>query len=239
MNILTYDVMELTTIRKTALPAEVVGLGLQTCMKKSAFMECATEAQLQFLLSADHQSPLEHAGMTIYIKNVSRAFLAQFTRHRTFKFTVSSQHYQTYNDYEFIVSQKTLDLAEKYPKYHTGMLKSFRNDLNMYDESIERGLPKEEARQYLPNAMACNILVTMDCRNLVNFFRQRLCMRNVEEMITFSRKLWTICVAWFPELFENVGPPCHMVGKCTQGAMKAQPCKDAGNFKMSTLKEEI
>ena len=39
---------------------------------------------------------------------------------------------------------------------------------NMYNYCIESGIPKEEARQVLPNAKAVNLMWTVNARSLVN-----------------------------------------------------------------------
>ena len=48
---------------------------------------------LQRLVSMSHLSPIEHASFTFGIEGVSRALLAQITRHRIASFSVKSQRY--------------------------------------------------------------------------------------------------------------------------------------------------
>ena len=98
----------------------------------------------------------------------------------------------------------------------------------MYKHLISVAVPKDEARQILPNAKAVNIMWTVNARSLINFFNQRLCKRNVNEMYYFALKLHNICMLWIPELFDLVGPDCEVWGGCTQGKMKAQECVDGG-----------
>ena len=45
------------------------------------------------LMSSGHLSPMEHASFTFAVSGVSRALLAQITRHRIASFSVSSQRY--------------------------------------------------------------------------------------------------------------------------------------------------
>lgn len=53
----------------------------------------AVERFLDKLASMGHESPLEHAYFTFGIEGVSRALLAQITRHRIVSFRVQSQRY--------------------------------------------------------------------------------------------------------------------------------------------------
>jgi thymidylate synthase (FAD) len=224
MKIQTYNDITIDVLRQTENPAMIVGLGLQNCMKKDVqFDKPVSRKQIEFLLSADHMSPLEQASMTIQVSNMSRALLAQVTRHRTSKFSSSSQHYQDYSDYPFIISPKSLGNAEKSNLYAL----AFEHALNTYRRLIEIGEPKEEARQVLPNASAVNLLITADARNMVNFFKQRLCYRNTLEMLTFANKWHLVACKWFPELFNIIGRPCLLTNKCTQGHMKAKVCGGA------------
>jgi len=95
-----------------------------------------------------------------------------------------------------------------------------------YKQMIENGVPKEEARQVLPNAMCVNILWTVNFRSLINFFRQRMCKRNVEEMLVFATKVWEEINTYWPDYADLVGPPCYTDGRCNQGRMSCgEPIK--------------
>ena len=48
---------------------------------------------VEMLAGLGHQSPVEHAVFTFGIEGVSRALLAQITRHRIASFSVKSQRY--------------------------------------------------------------------------------------------------------------------------------------------------
>jgi thymidylate synthase (FAD) len=223
MKIRTYNDIDIEVIRQTELPAEVVSQGLQTCMVKDTKQKSATKEQIKYIVEAGHMSPLEHISQTIMVKGISRSLLMQITRHRTFKFTSSSQHYQDYSDYEAVVSQSMIDSDEPINIFYKI---SLNTALQNYKQLINDGIKKEEARQVLPGSMAVNLLITADARNMVNFFVQRRCNRNVEEMIIFADKWWSLATSWFPELFSLVGAPCFMNNdECNQGFLMSELCK--------------
>jgi thymidylate synthase (FAD) len=125
-------------------------------------------------------------------------------------FTAASQHYQKYDEYSNIVHPDMINVSVEH-------FFSFVDDY--YKTLIDMGIPKEEARQVLPNAKAVNIMWTVNARSLINFLNLRLCKRNVTEMLWFALKMSSVAREWWPELFNLVGPDCVMTGKCTQGAM--------------------
>lgn len=168
-----------------------------------------SKGMLRFLFNAEHSSVIEHAVISFMICGVSRAFLSQITRHRMCSFTSSSQHYQDYSSYPLVVHQ-TFDEGEK---------RRLELSVGHYDDLIEAGIPREEARMVLPNASAVNIQWTINARSLHNFFRIRSCLRNVAEMLTFCNRLFPLVRHWWPEYADILGPPCYTDGKCNQGVM--------------------
>jgi thymidylate synthase (FAD) len=166
--------------------------------------------RIEFLLSANHGSPLEHVSATFVIKNVSRSFLAQITRHRMASYTTSSQHYQDYRLYPAIISPSMI--------HDPAIQKYFDQIMDMYVDLCTRH-PHHEARQILPNGMAVNIEWTINARSLANFINLRICKRNTEEMLVFTKKLRKFAIAWFPALFNHVHADCVMKGRCSQGRM--------------------
>ena len=216
----TYDEMQVQLIRSTEDPGHIIRLASDLTQKKETSGKGASEELIKFLITANHTSLLEHITTTWLIKDVSRSFLAQITRHRMASYTSASQHYQDYRDYPNIVD------------------KSMDNSLTdnqfvaidaAYVEHINKGVPAQEARQILPNAKAVNILWTINVRSLINFLNLRLCYRNVNEMRIFANKVHDKCMLWWPEVFDHIGPDCMMLGKCRQGRMMAQICKDNGS----------
>lgn len=133
--------------------------------------------------------------------------MAQIRTHRLASFTCSSQHYQDYRDYEFM----TAGLDEEAIQIMSAAVKK-------YGEMVDAGMPKEKARQILPEAMHVNIILTANARQLAYMINLRVCRRNTEEMQLAMYKLRHECREWFPDFFNFIGPDCEMMG-CTQGKM--------------------
>lgn len=216
MEIKGYSDIEVLLLRQTEAPRELVEMALNITMKQDFGVKNKDLSGLiKSIIEMNHTSPLEHVGYTFLIKGASRSFLAQITRHRMSSFTSGSQHYQNYFGYNFRVSDKYKDN----PK----IKEAAKQAIKLYADLIHDGIPKEEARQILPNGMENNLLYTVNARSLMNFLNLRLCERNTEEIRTVAKKIYNLVQPTLPELWDNVGPDCYMFGKCSQGKMK---CKD-------------
>ena len=220
MKIQTYNDMRVTPVQMTSNPCDITGMALAITMKSNLQtpLKPLTSKQGLFLVLAEHMSVFEHVQYTFLIEGISRSLLAQLTRQRASSFTSGSQHYQDYHTYPAAISAKSLNdgaLANVFGA-------AFDEAQDTYYLLTEARVPREEARQVLPNAMTVNLLWTIDARNLFWFLRHRLCNRNVEEMKVFANRVRYIACEHFPELFNWSGPQCAQ-GTCMQGHLQ---CKE-------------
>ena len=198
----------------TANPAYIVALAASQTMKQ--FPEAKDypgkglpyEPLISFLYKAEHRSPLEHAVMCIQITGVSRAFMAQITRHRLASYTCSSQHYQNYSKYPVSACG-----------YTERMEMAMDDAVAAYDEAIRNGALKDVARMCLPEGMTVNMIMTANAREWAEILHQRLCDRNTVETRNVAVLMKKELLKWFPQLFSHVGPQCFE-GECKQGKMR-------------------
>jgi thymidylate synthase (FAD) len=206
----TYNDIVVDLVRATSDPVGIVSDAMSMTMKdfkvgdKNRFAKA-----IGSVLDMGHTSVFEHVQYSFTILGASRSFLAQVTRHRVGSFTSGSQHYQKYSGYEPVVSNAKF--AERTKAF-------FEEAVFLYDGMLAEGWSREEARQVLPNAMANNLLWSVNARSLINFFSLRLCYRNVLEMRVVAEQMHNLVVGHFPELFAFVGPQCFN-GACRQGKM--------------------
>ena len=198
----------------------------------------ATEKFLNKLISMGHESPLEHAYFTFGIEGVSRALLAQITRHRIASFSVQSQRYVRADSFEYVVPHTVADDPQALEVFEQAM----RSAQESYEKlaqilkqkkceqltaegmepeaamkSAERAV-LEDARFVLPNACATKMIVTMNTRSLYNFFQHRCCNRAQWEIRELATEMLRLVKQVAPVLFKNAGPGC-VAGACTEGAM--------------------
>ena len=200
-----------------------------------------TEKFLQMLASLGHESPIEHISFTFGIEGVSRALLAQITRHRIASFSVQSQRYVKENIFTFVTppaikeDPKALALYEQTMK---DIFAAYQNLANTLEEKYKETMdPKaaekkaiEDARFVLPNACATKMIMTMNARSLLNFFRLRCCNRAQWEIRDLATQMCALVKEQAPTLFRYAGPPC-LKGKCPEGKMTCG--------KMAEMKEKF
>ncbi|BBL48043.1 FAD-dependent thymidylate synthase [Metallosphaera sedula] len=143
-------------------------------------------------------SVLEHSVYTFSIEGISRVASHQFVRHRIASYTQMSHRFAKPKDefYKPVVP----------PSFKSS--EAFEKVYQEYLRVLESGVPEEDARYVLPNGVNTNLVVTMNARELYNFFGLRLC----------TRAQWEIrAVAWLmldevkkvhPTLFKFAGPNC-------------------------------
>ena len=119
-----------------------------------------------------HESVFEFADFTFFITDVSRALLAQLTRHRIASFAVRSQRYCDEKEFKYVLPP-SIEKAGKKDLYDSFMLACNET----YSTLLACGVPKEDARMILPNACYTSLEMKMNGRELMHFCNERLCNR--------------------------------------------------------------
>ena len=175
---------------------------------------------LTMLRKLGHLSTFEHVSFTFGIEGVSRALLAQITRHRIASFSVQSQRYvgQSGEDgIDYILPPEIEKLGDEY-------VKRFADQMDMMDKWYREWLEllgeggKEDARFVLPNAAATRMVVTMNARELNHFFALRCCNRAQWEIRDVAWQMLKLAHEAAPALFDECGPEC-LRGRCPEGKM--------------------
>lgn len=203
-----------------------------------------TEKFLEMLSSMGHESPIEHITFTFGIEGVSRALLAQITRHRIASFSVQSQRYVKENSFTFVTPPAITADAEALELYEKTMQDIFASYQNLaatlekkYKETMDPKAAEkkaiEDARFVLPNACATKMIMTMNARSLLNFFRLRCCNRAQWEIRELAEQMCQLVKQQAPTIFRFAGPPCLKKG-CPEGKMS---CGQAGEMKQKYLGE--
>ncbi|WP_025846538.1 FAD-dependent thymidylate synthase [Brevibacillus agri] len=171
-------------------PSEIVALEGEKYFGQSASDgEGGTEADRLFrhITRSGHTSTLEHITYTFAIEGVSRALLAQLTRHRVgFSFSVQSQRYVRMGSgdksggFDYVVPNTVKTSRFTRERYDSAM----QTLQETYDMLREFGVPAEDARMVLPNAAATNLTMTANLRALLDFYGKRRKGRGAQREIT-------------------------------------------------------
>lgn len=206
----------------TPEPEKVIAIAARICYSNKADIETIadgfTEEEISKfidqLISSGHHTPLEHSSFTFGIEGVSRAVLAEITRHRLASFSVRSQRYCSEDEAEFVVPDIIADSNEQVDEIFWS---SVANSLGDYKDLLREEIPKEAARYVLPNATATRMIVTMNARELRHFFALRCCRRALPEMQNLATFMLSEVKKVAPALFKNAGASCVQLGYCPEG----------------------
>jgi thymidylate synthase (FAD) len=121
---------------------------------------------LRNILGQGHYSVLEHASVTFLVQGVSRALLAELTRHRHLSFSVVSQRYVSYAETDPVVppalnADETHLLACAYDE----ALEAYEElTARLVARGLKRKAAREAARAVLPNAAPVDMVVSGNLR---------------------------------------------------------------------------
>lgn len=174
------------------------------------------------IIKSGHMSVLEHASFTFGVEGVSRALLAQLTRHRIASFSVQSQRYVRFDKKtpDFVIPPK-IAKDENLLKQYNEFLKISQD---YYNKFLAAGIPAEDARYVLPNASSTKIVMTMNARELRHFFELRCCNRAQWEIRNMACQMLKLAKQAAPVLFADAGPNC-LRGGCTEDKPCGNPWK--------------
>jgi thymidylate synthase (FAD) len=169
---------------------------------------------LQHSMASGHESVLEHAVFTFRVEGLSRAALAQLTRHRLASFSVQSQRYVRIRGVDLVMPE-SIRKSDFYVE--AGSL--LEDVMNLYQRMVDAGIPAEDARYITPQAVPTALIMTMNVRELRHFFSLRCCNRAQWEIRQMADEMLKLCKQAAPELFTTAGPGC-VSGKCPE----KKPC---------------
>ena len=134
--------MSVTLLAHTTDPEKLVASAAKLCYSASdieTLMDNLTEEKInEFidrLASMGHESPFEHITFTFGIEHVSRALLAQITRHRIASFSVQSQRYVDMSNFEY-VTPPVVASNKKMMKQYSDIMEQLAIDYEELKNSI-------------------------------------------------------------------------------------------------------
>lgn len=179
--------------------------------KKKDTFDDKDEKLIKYLSEHQHLTPFEHAQLTILIE-CPLSVRMHIMKHRTGKFNEISRRY-TSEDIEFYIppvkdmraqsknnkqcSEDNLSWAKSI-NIHNKLSVHYQHCLNTYNDLIEIGLSREQARFVLPEGMMTKFYMTMDLRNFSNFLKLRLGKDAQKETQYVAQQVKTILDEKFP-----------------------------------------
>ncbi|MCM3140430.1 FAD-dependent thymidylate synthase [Bacillus safensis] len=179
------------------------------------------------IVASKHTSTLEGIAFNFAIEGVSRALLAQLTRHRAgFSFSVQSQRYVKMGSgdrsggFDYVVPEKVSRSTKETPFYNvaesrvTGHTAEELFETAMttvqecYDALRDAGIPAEDARAVLPQSASTNLVMKVNLRALLDFYAKRRkgngAQAEIADLAEALRREVVEVEPWTAQFFEGV-----------------------------------
>jgi thymidylate synthase (FAD) len=153
------------------------------------------------LIKKGHESVLEHAWATFYIDGISRVCLAQLTRHRIASYTVESQR--------FVTPKKTFVIPPSFEKPEDPSVKAMveaylETSQVVFENLLASGIPKEDARFMLPQAITTSLVMTANFREWRHILKLRTAPEAQWEIRALCTEIGKILMEHAPSAFEDI-----------------------------------
>ena len=176
-------------------------------------------AFVEKLMASGHVSPIEHVSFTFAVEGVSRALTHQLVRHRIASYSQQSQRYVDGSNFNYILPPSIAALPEARERFEHCMeliAVSYR-DIKAMLEQAGHDKAREDARFLLPQAAETRMVLSMNCRSLLNFFEHRCCSRAQWEIQALARDMLKECREVLPAVFAAAGARCKKLHYCPEG----------------------
>lgn len=221
--------LKVLLLEHTPNPESVVAMAAKLCYSPSDVEGLRDKinakdqrAFVEKLVSIGHMSPVEHVSFTFGIEGVSRACTHQLVRHRVASYSQQSQRYVKETEFDYVIPETVKQdaaLTKVFEKYMRQAQKAYDEMMAGLDKmGITGETAQQDARFLLPNAAETKIVVTMNARELLHFFRVRCCNRAQWEIRAMATEMLREAKKVAPVLFKDAGPGC-VKGKCPEGKM--------------------
>lgn len=160
------------------------------------------------LFKQGHMSILEHASATLRITGVSRALLAELTRHRHLSFSVRSQRFVSEEDAAIVIPPNIECGAEicSLENAAEATLREYEAIANSLteDHNLPRKQAREAARAVLPNMIETRIVATGNHRAWVETLHKRLTPGADAEFQKIAKLILNALYPTAPAIYEHL-----------------------------------
>lgn len=223
--------MQVRLISYTQNPRKVIYSAARQCYSKFSAYQIFSQKKklppgklsdfLSHLIRRGHLSPFEHVSFTFSLEGISRVCTHQLVRHRIASYSQQSQRYVSMDNFEFVIPPavaKNKKAKKIYLEAVENTRKAYKELKNILEDVP--GLDKEglnqDLRFILPQASQTKIVVTMNVRELLHFFSERLCLRAQWEIRAVASKMFSACKQVLPEVFSRGGAKCKVLEFCPE-----------------------
>lgn len=162
-----------------------------------------------------HGSISEHANASMFIKGVSRPFLAEFTRHRPFSFSVRSQRFVNEGESSVVIppavrgdkelEEYLIDVSRFTKEAYEVIVDSLLESLEKagVEKRSARKQAREAGRSILPNMTETHMVVTANLRAWYETLNRRMAPDADAEMREVAHLMWNTLTEVSPVIFPH------------------------------------
>jgi len=211
--------MKVKLISCTPDPIQAMAEAAATCTDSEP-----SAAVVRKCLESGHLSIAEFAQFHFLVTGISRAASHQLVRKRIASYAQRSQRYCAEDGFQAC----TPDSIAEHEAAALWLYSEFMDYAAWtYEQLLEHGIPKEDARFVLPNACETQIHVAMNGHALIDFCNQRTCSRAQWEIRDLAYKMRIHVVDQCFMLADYMGPKCVRLGYCPEkDGCGAKPTKE-------------
>jgi len=212
--------MNIELLHHTPDPEQTIALAARLCYSPVGIEELREKISsgdirqfIDKIMSLGHHSVLEHASFTFGVEGISRVTSHQLVRHRLASYSQQSQRYVSHVERFDAVMPPSIAAHEEAKRifdFTVGVVHQ------AYSQLVEMGVQPEDARYLLPNATETKVIITMNARELLHFFRLRCCERAQWEIRDMAVGMLKLAKQVAPTIFQTAGPGC-LAGPCPEG----------------------
>jgi len=191
--------MKAELVTYTPNPEETIEKAARICYNSQCGDYEKRKKFLTGLIKSGHTSTIEHASATFKFSEVSRALTHELCRHRLFSFSQRSQRYCNEDGFGIVMPESL-----KQNGYETEFNALMKEIEELYNDMVEDGIPKEDARYILPNACHTEIFVSGNFREWRHFLELRLSPRAQWEIRQLAHLVLNDLYEIAPIIFQDL-----------------------------------
>ncbi|QPB09802.1 thymidylate synthase [Streptomyces phage Shady] len=188
--------------------AEAAGRICYKSFNRPNLNTAGNRAYLANIIRQGHYSVMEHASVTFLVRDVSRALLAELSRHRHLSFSVVSQRYVNYADTKPVMPpalrQDHIGDWEVHNAYEQALAAYESLVTHLTGKGLKRKEAREAARCVLPNAAPVDMVVTGNLRAWRDVLGKRWHVAADAEIQEFAGKVLAELRKTTPNMVQDI-----------------------------------
>jgi thymidylate synthase (FAD) len=194
-----------SSINSNEILKQIEKAGRTAYKSEDKITEDSSAKFVKMIMNRDHLSVIEHSFITIRVI-CDRGVSHEIVRHRLASYTQESTRYCNYSKGKFgneitVIEPCFWDENDEKYKIWLGTIKQIEES---YNKLISLGATPQEARSILPNSLKTEIVITMNLREWVHFFKLRTTKTAHPQMREIAILLLKEFQKKIPEIFSII-----------------------------------